>query len=166
MMFSRTLSPPNGWVIWNVRTTPWPQMRCGFRPVMSAPNARTRPRSGRMKPAIIANSVVLPAPLGPISATMRPSGTASETSRTAARPPNDFARPSTSSIGDTGIGDADALAPAEPRQAAQPVGQEADDQHQDHAVDHQAERRRVQIAARQLADRLQHERAEQRPEHR
>ena len=46
-----------------------------------------RPSLGLRKPEMRENSVVLPAPLGPISAVMRPSGAASEAALTASRPP-------------------------------------------------------------------------------
>jgi len=38
---------------------------------MSAPSYTTRPPLGGRKPVMIENSVVLPAPFGPISAVMR-----------------------------------------------------------------------------------------------
>src|SRR5262245_33650377 len=47
-----------------------------------------RPWVGHWKPATIANSVVLPAPLGPIRAVMRPLSTASEAWSSARSPPN------------------------------------------------------------------------------
>ena len=41
--------------------------RCGRSLVMSLPSRRTRPRVGGWRPVITLNSVVLPAPLGPMS---------------------------------------------------------------------------------------------------
>src|SRR5258707_308819 len=132
MMFSRTLILANGWVIWKVRTMPAAQILCGARPVMSRPAKATRPASGVWKPAIAANSVVLPAPLGPISPTISPSRTSSEAWSTAFRPPNDFESSRTSSM---------ARLPSE--QAHQAVRQARHDQHQHDAVDHQTERLHV-----------------------
>src|SRR5262249_31418569 len=62
-------------------------------PVKNAAFARAR------KPLIMANSVVLPAPLGPISAVIRPTSTASETFSTASKPPNALQTRSTRSSG-------------------------------------------------------------------
>src|SRR6201996_3771479 len=129
MMFSRTEILPNGWVIWNVRTMPAAQMRCGARPVMSRPSKEIRPASGRWKPAMAANSVVLPAPLGPIRPTISPAFTVSDAWSTAFRPPKALERPCTSST-----------ARPPPEQARQPIGQAADDQDQHRAIDDQAER--------------------------
>src|SRR5258708_37568556 len=51
-----------------------------------------------MKPAMMPNSVVLPAPLGPISAVMLPSRTVRLASATAVRPPKLLVMPLTSSM--------------------------------------------------------------------
>src|SRR6188508_3737335 len=159
MMFSRTLMRANGWVIWNVRTMPAAQIRCGARPVMSRPSSTMRPASGLWKPAMAANSVVLPAPLGPISPTISPARTSSDAWSTAFRPPNALERSRTSSMA------------AAPKEAGEAVGQPGDDDDQHHAVDDQAERldvleRREHAGgvARQLVDRGQHDRADQRAE--
>src|SRR5476649_576450 len=77
-----------------------------------------------------ANSVVLPAPLGPIRPTISPASTVSEASSTAFSPPNDLERPATSSMTPRLSGE----------QAHQPVGQARHDQYQHDAVDDQAER--------------------------
>src|SRR5664279_196111 len=45
------------------------------------------PLLGCWKPEMMANSVVLPAPLGPISPVIRPAATVSETAFTASKPP-------------------------------------------------------------------------------
>src|ERR687898_2279379 len=129
MMFSRTLILANGWVIWKVRTMPAAQMRCGARPVMSLPSKATRPASGAWKPAMAANSVVFPAPLGPIRPTISPWRTSSEAWSTAFRPPNDLESPRTSSMA--------RLSSEQPHQA---LRQTRHDQHQHDAVDHEAER--------------------------
>src|SRR5215510_5850098 len=57
------------------------------RPVMSAPRWKMRPALGGWKPLMMENSVVLPAPFGPIRAVMWPASMASETSSTASSPP-------------------------------------------------------------------------------
>ena len=44
-------------------------------PVMSRPSKVTEPRRGRSRPAIVIRSVVLPAPFGPSTQVIRPSGT-------------------------------------------------------------------------------------------
>src|ERR1700761_494414 len=49
-----------------------------------------RPSSGLRNPEMIANSVVLPAPFGPISAVMRCAVTANEAALTARKPPKRF----------------------------------------------------------------------------
>src|SRR5689334_16465533 len=64
---------------------------------MSTPRNRTRPASGRRKPLMTSNSVVLPAPLGPMMPTISSSLTSSETSRSALMPPKLTEQPSTSS---------------------------------------------------------------------
>src|SRR5262245_25711392 len=58
-----------------------------------------RPSVGARKPEIIANSVVLPAPFGPISAVIRPVSAANDARSTASRPPKRFETFSTRKIG-------------------------------------------------------------------
>src|SRR3954470_19124585 len=128
MMFSRTLMRAKGCVIWKVRTMPAAQIWCGGKPVMSRPAKVMRPDSGLWKPAIAANSVVLPAPLGPISPTISPAPTSSEACSTAFNPPNALERSRTSSMA------------AASQQARKAVGQAGDDDDQHDAVDDQAER--------------------------
>src|SRR5690606_26022429 len=53
---------------------------------MSRPSNMTRPAVGRCRPETRLNSVVLPAPLGPISPTISPCCTSALTSETATRP--------------------------------------------------------------------------------
>src|SRR5262245_32501394 len=60
-----------------------------------------RPSLGGRKPLMMENSVVLPAPLGPISAVIRPASAASEASSTASRPPKRLHTRSTRSSGST-----------------------------------------------------------------
>ena len=69
--FSRTVSEPNASSRWKVRPMPrvWrPRVRPGRSRlrVMSWPRKRTRPRVGGCRPVMTLNSVVLPAPFGPI----------------------------------------------------------------------------------------------------
>src|SRR6185369_7077800 len=59
---------------------------------MSRPAKRTVPRSGRMNPDTRLNTVVLPAPFGPMSAVIEPSVTPNDAPSTAATPPNDLPR--------------------------------------------------------------------------
>ncbi len=85
--FSSTLSPLKGFTIWKVRPTPASHTRSGRRPeICCAVQAHLRRRSARCTPAIMLKIVVLPAPLGPISAWIAPAGTAKQTSCTRAGP--------------------------------------------------------------------------------
>src|SRR5215211_2812518 len=122
---------------------------------------------------MIENSVVLPAPFGPISAVMRPASAVSDASLTASTPPKRLRTCSTRSSGS-------AMRPPRNRRAqacpAHPqVRQHADDaargerhdQDQHAAIDDEIEPRRIAgDELRQLAQRLDHQGAEQRPEHR
>src|SRR5262249_51229418 len=110
--FSNTVSFGKMLVRWNERPMPSRQMRCGATPVMSRPSTTTRPAVGCRGPVIRLDNVDLPAPFGPMTAAIWPSGTAMLTSDTARKPPNDLVRPCTSSIG--GLPDA-APQPAESR---------------------------------------------------
>src|SRR5262249_25353203 len=69
------------------------------------------------------NSVVLPAPLGPISAVIRPASTASETLSTARRPPKRLNARSTRSSG-SAMGALQERAPQTPKAPTQ-IGQQA-----------------------------------------
>ena len=72
---SRTVMPANSSMRWNVRAMPsLARLCCGSRPIETPPN-RTVPSSGRSVPDKQLNSVVLPAPLGPIRPTTSPSPT-------------------------------------------------------------------------------------------
>ena len=64
---------------------------------MSVPNSFIWPELGRMSPLIWLNSVVLPAPFGPIISRRSPGRIASDTSCVTTRPPNAFFRPTISS---------------------------------------------------------------------
>src|SRR5213594_3074412 len=84
-------------VRWNERPTPMRQRSCGGTPVTSRPLSTTRPVSQRRWPVIRLNSVVLPAPLGPMIALMPLRGTFRDTRETAVKPSNDLVRSCTSS---------------------------------------------------------------------
>src|ERR1700682_5168278 len=58
-----------------------------------------RPSLAGREPLMIENSVVLPAPFGPISAVMRPASAANDARSTASRPPKRFDTCSTRSRG-------------------------------------------------------------------
>src|SRR5690606_18907674 len=64
-----------------------------------SPPTRTSPRRVRTRPHTALKTVVLPAPLGPIRATVSPSATVKPTSSSAVRPPNVTVSPATSSRG-------------------------------------------------------------------
>src|SRR5262249_36440880 len=86
--FSSTLSVGNRFVIWKVRAMPRRARRCGASRVMSAPSNRTRPASGSRIPEIAWNSVVFPAPFGPMTARRSPGSTERSTPSTARSAPN------------------------------------------------------------------------------
>src|SRR5262245_46806876 len=65
---------------------------------MSRPSKRMRPASGASSPASWPISVVLPAPLGPMTACSSPFGTLSEIASEATTPPKRLLRPSISSM--------------------------------------------------------------------
>src|SRR5215510_7856724 len=77
-------------------------MRWGRRPVMSRPWYRSRPAVGALRPVMRLNSVVLPAPLGPIRPKSSPRGTENDTRLTAMTPPKLHVRASTDSISAAG----------------------------------------------------------------
>src|SRR6185437_5672511 len=71
--------------------------RCGGSRVISRPSNQIVPASGMTSPWSCAMSVVLPAPLGPITAWISPVFTDRLTLSDAASPPNRFDNPTTSS---------------------------------------------------------------------
>ena len=91
-MLSSTLMRVSTRGVWKVRTRPARAMasprsaRCGVR------RKRMRPAAGARKPETRLNTVVLPAPLGPISAVIVPSATAKTDASTAATPPKERRR--------------------------------------------------------------------------
>src|SRR5262245_48650217 len=116
------------------------------------------------------NSVVLPAPLGPISAVIRPASTASETLSTARRPPK---RLNTRSTRSSAMGALQERAP-QTRKTRTQIGQQArnpawgkgynQDQHP--AVDDEVEAGRIASdELGQFAERPDNQRAEDRPDH-
>ena len=72
--------------IWNVRIKPVVVTRSGRNPVMSWSLKVMRPRSGGITPEMQLNSVVLPAPLGPIKPVMPRGSTVSDTPLSACTP--------------------------------------------------------------------------------
>src|ERR1700750_3422160 len=68
-------------------------------PISSCPNSRTEPASAVRSPVPRLNSVVLPAPLGPMISRRSPGMTESETSLVAGKPPKRLLRCATSSAG-------------------------------------------------------------------
>src|SRR5580698_575425 len=132
-----------------------------------------RPLLGVRNPLIIANKVVLPAPFGPIRAVMRPDWTLSETLSTASNPPKRLLTPSTRSSSSTmgllrpqRFHDGETL----PRLAKQPGNAargESHDQNEDAPVDDEIKPRGIAgDKFGRFAQRLDHERTEQRTEHR
>ena len=69
------------------RAIPALTRRCAAVAVMSRPSNTIRPAAGRCAPAIARSSVDLPAPLAPTSASVSPSASSNDTSRTACRSP-------------------------------------------------------------------------------
>src|SRR5215813_9744035 len=131
---------------------------------MSQPSNRTVPLSGWVKPARQANSVVLPAPLGPMRATISCLPTSNVASSSALSPPKDLQRPRTSST--------TASPTARPKQPHQSIGQPRHDGNKQAAIDGDAEglrvaepRQHAADIARQLSDQVQHARADEGAEH-
>ncbi len=69
---SSTVIPPNSRMFWNVRVTPRRAISCGGRPTRLSPRKTMSPESGRYTPLIRLNSVVFPAPFGPMRPTRSP----------------------------------------------------------------------------------------------
>src|SRR4051812_49447445 len=87
-----------------------------------------RPALGDAKPAMIENSVVLPAPFGPISAVMHPACARNDARSRASRPPKRFDTCSTRNTGST-------MAAAQRRRCRPPEGPEAAPQVAENATD-------------------------------
>src|ERR1700722_11196961 len=86
-------------VTWNVRAMPSAVRRWLGQRVTSWPNSSTRPDDAGRMPVIRLNSVVLPAPFGPMMALRSPGMILSDTPRTARSPPKVFDRSFSSSTG-------------------------------------------------------------------
>ena len=84
-MFSYAVSTAARPLPWGTSTIP--RAAASGRPPTAAPSTWTVPRSGSSAPAISHSSVVLPAPEGPVTASTRPAGTASDSGATATTPP-------------------------------------------------------------------------------
>src|ERR1019366_6345340 len=105
------------------------------------------PSLGRWKPEMMANSVVLPAPLGPINPVMQPASTVSEAAFTASKPPKRQDTRSTDNRGST----MRVLALGRPRyapkdcldQTDQPTRREGNDEYEHTTVDDETEAGRV-----------------------
>src|SRR5689334_8832550 len=123
---------------------------------------------------MIENSVVLPAPFGPISAVMRPLSAVNDALSTASRPPKRLDTFSTWRTGSATVAlrggcllrllvdlpEKAANAGDQPGNAARREGHH---EHQHAAIDHEVEARRVAgHVLGDLAQRLDHQRAEQR----
>ena len=93
---SRTVSPEKSRESWNERPSPRRARADAVRPVTSTPASSTRPLSARKNPEMTSNSVVLPAPLGPMIPRTSPCVACSDTSSSAALPPKASEIPRTS----------------------------------------------------------------------
>ena len=87
-MLSSTVSRASALVSWNVRTIPRRAMRYDVSPSSVSPSNDHVPELGLSKPVSRLKNVVLPAPLGPMSAVMAPRSTSQWSTLTAVRPPN------------------------------------------------------------------------------
>src|ERR1051326_1316107 len=96
---SSTVRRGNRRVIWNVRAMPSVARRWLGQAVTSWPNSSTLPSLAGRIPVIRLNSVVLPAPFGPMIALRSPGMIFRSTPRTACRPPKLLHRPASSSTG-------------------------------------------------------------------
>ena len=87
MTFCRTVSDGKSARFWKVRPMPSPAMRCGGSSRIDCPWNWMLPEEGVYKRERQLNSVVLPAPLGPIRPTILPASTSNETPSSATMPP-------------------------------------------------------------------------------
>src|SRR4029077_9709698 len=122
-------------------------IRSAERPAISRSSKRMAPALGARSPESMLMSVVLPAPLGPITACTSPRRSSSETSLTAARPPNCLESPLTRRIGSV-IGDLR-------RAAAQPKREPTDAaRQQQHREDDEDSHRQQPMLVEAVEDRL------------
>src|SRR5262249_27856712 len=165
--FSKMGSPWNGFTIWKVRASPrWHTWR-RLSPRVDTPSKRTSPTSVARNPEMRWNSVVLPAPFGPMSPTISPGATSKLTPETACSPPKRLRTPTTSRSAMSG-GRATAR-PRAPESRVDALGQEQDDADEEQAVDHEVEARPSgtgEVNPRDLGQRREDERAQEQPEER
>ena len=92
--FSSAVSATSGLAIWKVRPSRAAPAACGAKRIdQLAAEMRRRRRSARSWPVRRLNSVVLPAPFGPMMLTISPRRTSNETSSTASSPRETLAHP-------------------------------------------------------------------------
>ncbi len=95
--FCSAVSCGKMFVTWKVRAMPARTRALGGKRVTAAPSSSTWPASGRSFPVSRLMSVVLPAPLGPITAVMPPGGRTRSTPATAVKSANALRTPRASS---------------------------------------------------------------------
>src|SRR6185436_15188858 len=78
---------PKSWRRSGTCASPRRTMACVARPAISAPSSWIEPCQARTRPITVLSSVLLPAPLAPISATISPRFTSSDTSRSTGEAP-------------------------------------------------------------------------------
>ena len=101
-MLSLTVSDPNTSSRWKVRARPSRANWCGRAPVTSLPSTKIRPWLGSCMPVATLNSVVLPAPFGPMRPMICPSCRSRLTLLTAVRPPKRTVTSRSSAAGRSG----------------------------------------------------------------
>ncbi|GBD28783.1 hypothetical protein HRbin31_00804 [bacterium HR31] len=150
---SNTVNRGNTLAIWKVRPTPARHRRWAGQRVTSTPPNTTRPRSGSRTPVTRLNRVVLPAPLGPMTATTSPASTDRKAPRTAGKPLKERCRSSTRSSSATDVprgrrpgGGGAVNVPPLLQVAHDPLREEEDEEDQQHA---QHEGPVLRVAARQ-----------------
>src|SRR6266545_2197538 len=114
---------------------------CADFPLTCLPPSRTRPLVAGMEPAATENSVVLPAPLGPMRPRISPSSSRKSTLSTARRPPKCLLTDSPTRMAVTWSRFPPVAEPAAgpQHQAGQAERLEENDQHQQDAVQAQVE---------------------------
>src|SRR4051794_25201644 len=135
-----------------------------------------RPALGGAKPAMMENSVVLPAPFGPISAVMHPACARNDARSRASRPPKRFDTCSTRNSGSTMAAaqrcryrppEGPETAPQVEKNATDAARRERDDQDEDAAIDDEIEARCIAgHELGELSEGLDHQRAQERAEDR
>src|SRR5262245_12151991 len=142
-------------VTWNERARPrWDRAAEPSR-VTSSPAKRMTPASGARSPESCAISVVLPAPLGPMMASVSPSPTSRSTPSVATRPPKRLRKPRTSS--------SPSLMARARQQAPEAPSRVEDDQHQQRSQNHLPVRR---PRGQHVLQQQEHERTQHGPEER